>query len=95
MKSLHMRFIAGIKKNPPRSSMWDLDIQAWRSDGYERDHVKKKQQVAIFGVVTRIHGFSHTLKVKVLLVQYSNNFEYLMFLPQITINFLSVFIIGQ
>lgn len=42
MKSLHMRFIAGIKKNPPRSSMWDLDIQAWRSDGYERDHVKKK-----------------------------------------------------
>lgn len=21
--------------------MWDLDIQAWRSDGYERDHVKK------------------------------------------------------
>lgn len=29
--------------------MWDLDIQAWRSDGYERDHVKKeKQQVAIF-----------------------------------------------
>lgn len=49
MKSLHMRFIAGIKKNPPRSSMWDLDIQAWRSDGYERDHVKKKQQqVAIF-----------------------------------------------
>lgn len=22
--------------------MWDLDIQAWRSDGYERDHVKKK-----------------------------------------------------
>lgn len=71
--------------------MWDLDIQAWRSDGY----VKKKQQVAIFWVVTRIHGFSHTLKVKVLLVQYSNNFEYLMFLPQITINFLSVFIIGQ
>lgn len=43
MKSLHMRFIARIKKkNPPRSSMWDLDIQAWRSDGYERDHVKKK-----------------------------------------------------
>lgn len=75
--------------------MWDLDIQAWRSDGYERDHVKKNQQVAIFWVVTRIHGFSHTLKVKVLLVQYSNNFEYLMFLPQITINFLSVFIIGQ
>lgn len=77
--------------------MWDLDIQAWRSDDYERDHVKKKknQQVAIFGVVTRNHGFSHTLKVKVLLVQYSNNFEYLMFLPQITINFLSVFIIGQ
>lgn len=28
--------------------MWDLDIQAWRSDGYERDHVKKNQQVAIF-----------------------------------------------
>lgn len=29
--------------------MWDLDIQAWRSDAYERDHVKKKkQQVAIF-----------------------------------------------
>lgn len=23
--------------------MWDLDIQAWRSDGYERDHVKKKK----------------------------------------------------
>lgn len=45
MKSLHMRFIAGIKNKS--SSIFDvgltkLDIQAWRSDGYERDHVKKK-----------------------------------------------------
>lgn len=40
MKSLHMRFIAGIKKKS--SSIFDVGIQAWRSDGYERDHVKKK-----------------------------------------------------
>lgn len=95
MKSLHMRFIARIKKeDPPRSSMLNFNTQAWRSSGYGIDHVIKNNRLQ-YSVATRIFSFSHTLKVKVLLVKYSNNFEYLMFLPQITINFLNVFIIGQ
>lgn len=28
--------------------MWDLDTQAWRSDGYERDHVKKNNRLQFF-----------------------------------------------
>lgn len=28
--------------------MWDLDIQAWRSGGYGRDHVIKNNRLQFF-----------------------------------------------